>query len=424
MLLLRKLVNRNIYKLCKCTAITASIACLLLIRMTNYANAQPAAPSGWKLSSTPSKNTTYVAIGSGETAIITISPPLAVQSLDQLLARGLQSARPINNCGALVYDKAIAIDGVQAKLIPTAPGGKYQCSAIGFIRGDNQGQIVLMVSIADYDHSGKTEAAAVELVKQLAATSNGQASASGSSNRTSPAVKPSPQPVDKSKANDIALALQTLAPVLDKNGESAKGINPSDIQSIRFDMFDITSVRPLILLKNKIVCDCAEFSFDVLDLAAVARKNPNDIGQWRIGDNGKIQIKWTKSKDWSGLSFPDSTGKPLGDNWKANITYKAISTSGFGMAGGDNSAFTAVSSMMSFGTDGRFSEGSVVSSTVESGGGRTVAGGKSAARGGRYKVEGWNLVLSYDDGKVQKLTAITDKDPSTIWLGGKSWVSR
>lgn len=78
--------------------------------------------------------------------------------------------------------------------------------------------------------------------------------------------------------------------------------------------------------------------------------------------------------------------------------------------------------MLTFSLDGRFSKGNTVSSTIESAGSRTYAGDQSAAKSGRYKVEGWTIVLTYDNGKIEKSTAIIDNDPSTIWLAGKRYV--
>jgi hypothetical protein len=370
-------------------------------------NAQPSPPQGWKSSTTSSQNTTYTPVGS-ENAIISVTPPLPIKSLDLIMARARNlSANP--NCGSPIVEKASQIAGLQGKLIPMTVGAKYQCSVIAMMRDDGQGQVIIMASQPNFDHALQTEATAISIAKQLA-VSQGAAKSNA------------PSAVEAGKANDVAMALQTLAPMLDKNGETGKGIKASDIDSIRFDMFDVTSIRPLILLTNKIVCDCAEFNFDELNLAAVARKTPNDIGQWRIDDSGKIQIKWTKSKNWSGLSFPNSKGKPLGDNWKGSGTYKRTSSSGYGMAGSDNAASTSVSTMLTFLPDGRFSEGSTVSSTVESGGNRTFAGGQTAAKSGRYSVEGWTLFLNYDNGKIHRSTAIIDKDPSTIWLAGKGYV--
>ncbi len=384
-------------------------------------NAQPTAPPGWKLSTSNSQNITYVTIGS-ENAIISLTPPLPINSLDLIVTRaGNLRANP--NCGSPIVEKASQITGLQAKLIPMTVGAKYQCSVIAMMRDDGQGQVIVMASQPSFDHALQTEATAITIAKQLASSqSNTVPHGNAQANNRSATKSNASSAIEAGKANDVAMALQTLVPLLDKNGETGIGIKPSDIDSIRFDMFDVTSIRPLVLLKSKIVCDCAEFNFDELNLAAVARKTPNDIGQWRVDGSGKIQIKWTKSKDWSGLSFPNSKGKPLGDNWKGSGTYKRISSSGYGMAGGDNSASTFVSTMLTFSPDGRFSEGNTVSSTVESGGNRTFAGGQSAAKSGRYKVEGWTLVLTYDNGKVEKSSAIIDSEPSTIWLAGKGYV--
>jgi hypothetical protein len=398
-----------------------TIVFVLALIIAMPSNAQPSAPPGWKLSTSNSQNTTYATIGS-ENAVISITPPLPIKSLDVIMTRASNLSANAN-CGSPIVEKASPITGLQAKLIPMTVGAKYQCSVIAMMRDDGQGQVIIMASKPNFDHVLQTEATAITIARQLATSeSNAVSQGNTQSGNRSAAKSNASSAIETGKANHVAMALQTLAPMLDKNGETGKGINPSDIDSIRFDMFDVTSIRPLILLKNKIVCDCAEFNFDELDLAAVARKTPNDIGQWRVDGSGKIQIKWTKSKDWSGLSFPNSKGKPLGDNWKGSGTYKRTSSSGYGMAGGDNSASTFVSTMLTFSPDGRFSEGNTVSSTVESGGSRTFAGGQTAAKSGRYKVEGWTLVLTYDNGKIEKSTAIIDNEPSTIWLAGKGYV--
>jgi hypothetical protein len=406
----------------KTVAIFRSFVFLSALSVAGVSSAQPSAPAGWKFSASSSANTTYVTV-EAENAIMTVAPPLTIQSLDQMVDR-IRNMRPNSNCGNAMVEKANPIGGIKAKLIPMTAGTKYQCSILVMQRDDGEGQVIFMASLLSYDHIGKTETTAIAIAQQLATTgqNNSVSQRSAQSNNRSASTPKSSPAVTPSQANDIAMALQTLAPMLDKDGATSKGIKTSDIDSIRFDMFDLTSIRPLILLKNKIVCDCAEFVLEEIDLAAVARKTPNDIGQWRLDSSGKVQIKWTKSKDWSGLSFPDAKGKPLGDNWKGNGTYKRISTSGYGMAGGENSAMTSVSTMLTFSPDGRFSEGSVISSTVEGSGSRTFAGGQSAAKSGRYKVEGWNLVLTYDNGKIEKSAAIIDKEPTTIWLAGKSYV--
>jgi hypothetical protein len=108
--------------------------------------------------------------------------------------------------------------------------------------------------------------------------------------------------------------------------------------------------------------------------------------------------------------------KPLGDGWRTSGTYERLS--GFGGAGGP---MAAASRTLTLSRDGAFA--------LTTGAGASAGGVASSSRNGqrgRYQVKGWVLVLRYEDGRTQGLTAMTSAEgrASTLWLAGSSYERR
>ena len=178
-------------------------------------------------------------------------------------------------------------------------------------------------------------------------------------------------------------------------------------------------VFPVVLFKDgQALKDIEGLSF-AAGMEAHKRANSDDWTRWRR-EGAKLQ-KQTK-KGWENLPFTAIYSK-LPDGFKLNGRFQALSGSGNTALGGSD--FVAAWSTFDFLPDGR----------VVKGGG---AGGYSAfqqassafssvapERRGRYRIEGLMLNIAYDNKATEQFLIVSDpKDPSVIWLDGRSYTSK
>ncbi|WP_436048111.1 DUF6683 family protein [Phenylobacterium sp. LjRoot225] len=171
-------------------------------------------------------------------------------------------------------------------------------------------------------------------------------------------------------------------------------------------------VRPVMLLSGGVACRCLDEDLASLDLSDLRRRRPEAMGAWRQAGDG-LQVKWAEK--WRPVTFRVQA-KPLGDGWRTSGTYERLS--GFGGAGGP---MVAASRTLTLSNDGGFALNT--NAGTNAGG---VASRSSKTRSGRYQVKGWVLVLRYDDGRTEGLTAMTSAEggASTLWLAGSSYERR
>jgi hypothetical protein len=190
---------------------------------------------------------------------------------------------------------------------------------------------------------------------------------------------------------------------------------PSNVVNIAFYGFG-ADTRPVILFRNGIICDCMGYAFGSDNPAAFKSSHAGDFGRWRQRADGKFEYLFDQSSDtvWSALS--GGFAKPLPDRWSTHGTYNRISGSGF------DGNMTYATSSFTFSADGRFTTGSTISSTAQSGGATVFAGGESGKTSGRYEISGYMLQLTFDDGTTARKSITWQSDPDVIWINGAGFV--
>ncbi|MFC4292990.1 hypothetical protein ACFOWX_11255 [Sphingorhabdus arenilitoris] len=202
------------------------------------------------------------------------------------------------------------------------------------------------------------------------------------------------------------------------NSRNPKTIT-ANVDSLRFFYFaggpGGVDPRPVVLFKGGLLCDCAEYALGTANPEIYRSKYPGDFGKWRRTAAGEYEVLWDEdsSGNWSGLS--SSAAKPLPAAWRGQGTWRR--TSSVGMLGGDAPVTSSIN-LLTFNLDGRFSEGNVISSTSPT----VFAGGSSAEREGRYDIDGYFIVLRYDDGATERMSAVWESDEDVIWFDGKGFI--
>jgi hypothetical protein len=208
----------------------------------------------------------------------------------------------------------------------------------------------------------------------------------------------------------------TASPALPKfTGNTGLPANIDSIGVYPFAGGFAVDYRPVILFKNGVMCDCMEYAFGATDIAALRAKHPADFGRWRR-NGGRTEYVWDDSKDraWSELS--GGKLRPLPDNWRTKGTYRRTDSVGMG----EN--MTSSTSMLAFSPDGRFSRSAVISSTASSGDTSVFAGGETRKYDGRYQTKGWYLILTFDDGTVQRKNVAWQSDQDVLWIDGSTFI--
>jgi hypothetical protein len=92
------------------------------------------------------------------------------------------------------------------------------------------------------------------------------------------------------------------------NGTNTIKTFPSNIHSIRFFPFTGSmggvDPRPIILFKDGTLCDCMDYDFGQMDVAAMKTQKPDDFGRWRFTE-GKFEALWDNgSGEWIYIYIP------------------------------------------------------------------------------------------------------------------------
>jgi hypothetical protein len=175
------------------------------------------------------------------------------------------------------------------------------------------------------------------------------------------------------------------------------------IESIGMDYGASLEVKPVLLLEDGVACKCLDEDLDVVTLEDVKKRRPKAIGSWRAAGN-EVEVHW--GTRWEKLGFR-TKALPLGDGWTTSKTYERVSSIGFAGTSSDVGAWKQIA----FAADGRFKF---------IGGTTTQNSASSSKSQGSYSVSGLMMTLTFDDGKEERLSAVTGADApgAVLWLSG------
>ncbi len=183
--------------------------------------------------------------------------------------------------------------------------------------------------------------------------------------------------------------------------------------------FIALDIYPIVLFHNgEVLTDVEGLSFRA-GLDAHKRAEPTLWTRWRRTGRS---LEIVKDGRWDTLEFPTIySSVPAGFRLQGLFR----STSGVGnVAVGGTQSVTAWNEFR-FSNDGRVQRGGGAGSRAEAGGTSVVTSAVAANRRGTYRIDGLELVISYDDGSSDRRIFITDPaKPTVIWLDGVSYVLR
>jgi hypothetical protein len=190
---------------------------------------------------------------------------------------------------------------------------------------------------------------------------------------------------------------------------------PSNVEYIGFHGYG-TGMRPAILFKNGIICDCMGYAFGSGDPASFKPQHAGDFGRWRRRVDRKFEYLFDQSSDtvWSELSSVAAI--PMPENWRTAGTYSARSGAGF------DGNMTYATSSYTFRADGTFTTLSTIAATAQSGSATVFAGAEGGKTSGRYEISGWIMQLTFADGTTERRSITWLNDPSLIWINGSVFV--
>jgi hypothetical protein len=155
-------------------------------------------------------------------------------------------------------------------------------------------------------------------------------------------------------------------------------------------------------------------------IAGHRRDHPKDWTRWRrIG--GEIQLR--KGAEWVKLPFR-TTHPRLPDGFRLDGFFRSTTGTGTVAIGGSQQA-TAWSEYR-FWNDGRVVRGGGAGASSADSSIEVVTASVAPNRRGRYRVEGLELLVTWDDGSSERRILITDPaDPkASIWLDGVGYARR
>lgn len=160
------------------------------------------------------------------------------------------------------------------------------------------------------------------------------------------------------------------------------------------------------------------------DLAAHRRASPDDWTRWRRA-GGELQLE-RRGKDgtaWQKLYF-QATYPRLPDGFRLDGRYRSLSGVGNVAVGGTDSV--AAFQEYTFAPDGRVLRGGGAGATATGGDFSVALASAAPARRGRYRIDGLQLAIDWEDGSRESRLIVADpKDPKTaIWLDGTGYVRR
>lgn len=184
--------------------------------------------------------------------------------------------------------------------------------------------------------------------------------------------------------------------------------------------FIALDIYPVVLFKSGDLLTDVRGLRDAGGLAAHRAAHGDRWTRWRR-EGGQLQ--WLKSGQWAKLPF-NATYARLPDDLRLTGRYR--STSGVGnVAAGGQQAVTWVDDYR-FSPDGSVLRSATAGSTAQAGGTTVATRGGPGERAGRYRVDGLQLRIDYEDGSHEQRVLIKDPQAAggTLWLDGESYVER
>ncbi|OHD55250.1 MAG: hypothetical protein A2Y33_16315 [Spirochaetes bacterium GWF1_51_8] len=199
----------------------------------------------------------------------------------------------------------------------------------------------------------------------------------------------------------------------------------------------------LVFDKNGYVTDSAPYDLLYLDMQALYSYYPNQVGTYHVS-GGQLKIKWISGGKTETYTYKNNGNLMTLDKDE----YKLVSGKGDGMtlegeyeaydyssSDGSGDSFSVVtSSTYWFDKKGNFKSSSMVgmSFTDKGMGGETIGGveassGKKSQKG-KYKISKNQIVFSYDNGTVHKMTFYPyinkqgKLDPAIVYMGGENYL--
>jgi hypothetical protein len=192
-----------------------------------------------------------------------------------------------------------------------------------------------------------------------------------------------------------------------------------DRPKMGFGGFIMLDIYPVVLFKSgEALTDVEGLQFAGGQTAHRAA-HPDKWTRWRRA-GGKIQL--LKEQKWEELHY--NTFERLPPDLRLAGLFRQTGGTG-NLAVGGNQAVTVVDEYR-FTADGSVTHSGAFGSQAGAGNTSVVTSGKKGDRRGRYRVDGLQLRIDYEDGGREQRILIADpKDPTgTIWLDGEPYVQR
>ena len=170
---------------------------------------------------------------------------------------------------------------------------------------------------------------------------------------------------------------------------------------------------PLILFKDGSACRDMNFVVEGLDVPTHKAMYPRSWTSWKLFD-GKVALangtKWVYL-DYQ-LRYP-----PLPQGQVFDGKFMRLTGGGNTSVGGD--VLIVAQAVVRFFPDHRFVQGSFAGVTSSA----TVALSTPPDQQGSYEIDGYQIQLRYDDGKLVRTSLVwTPNDPQALYLSGRSYV--
>ncbi len=172
-------------------------------------------------------------------------------------------------------------------------------------------------------------------------------------------------------------------------------ISEANIDAVVFYQWGDLEYHPVVLFRDGTALDIGRDAVDDIDVSRSRASSPADWGKWR-----RDGLKYVLTSGGNGRPSAWTLGEGLYPAFAAPAAatlsgrYKSVSGSSMGETA------TLLTSTYTFGSDGRFTEGTDFAATGSGAvSGVTMAGGASSARTGRYRLTRYSIELVYDSGK-------------------------
>jgi hypothetical protein len=183
----------------------------------------------------------------------------------------------------------------------------------------------------------------------------------------------------------------------------------------------IVKACPVVLFKNGEALEDVEGLAYPQGLAAHKSAKPKEWTRWRRSGD-KVQLE--KTKGWENLGYT-VVYRALPKDFRLDGLFRSLGGGGNIALGGGQAV--AAWSDYRFSPDGRVERGGGAGATSSGAGVSVVTGSTRAGKTGRYRVDGFMLVIQYDDGTSENRILVADpKDEGkgTMWLDGEGYVRR